>query len=56
MLALQNLAKLNSTRKILDNQNNIAYANFNSDATCHMLGAKNLICIAIFRLMFMKMF
>lgn len=34
MLALQNLAELNSTRKILDNQNNIAYANFNSDATC----------------------
>lgn len=34
MPALQNLAELNSTTKILDNQNNTAYANFNSDAAC----------------------
>lgn len=56
MPAPQNLAELNSTRKILDNQKNIAYANLNSDATCCMLRAKNVICVAIFRLMFIKMF
>lgn len=58
MFALQNLVELNSIRKILDNQNNTAYADLNPDATRYRLTAKNSICTAtsIFRPTFIKMF